>query len=62
MLDNSFYLPYRSLHYAPNLCKLGLSFSDKVNDTHLAEIVSVCRGSLAVEDYYAMPIKPMWDF
>ncbi|XP_065071249.1 uncharacterized protein LOC135695947, partial [Rhopilema esculentum] len=33
VLDNSFYLPYRSLHYAPNLCKLGLSFSDKVNDT-----------------------------
>jgi len=60
VLDTAFYLPYRSLHYAPNLWKIDLSFSDKVNDTHLAEIVSVCRGTLAIDDYYSMPIKPRW--
>eukprot|EP00794_Sanderia_malayensis_P005243 gene5243-5907_t len=58
--EPDFYLPHRSVNYVPNLKKLDVSFSDKVNDTFLAEIVAVCRGTLKIEDYYSVPINPRW--
>ena len=60
MLDPEFYLPYRSVNYAPLLRRLTLGYCDKVNDNHLSEIVAVCRGTLMIEDYYGEAIKARW--
>eukprot|EP00112_Aurelia_sp_Birch-Aquarium-sp1_P022087 Seg611.7 transcript_id=Seg611.7/GoldUCD/mRNA.D3Y31 product="SCF E3 ubiquitin ligase complex F-box protein grrA" protein_id=Seg611.7/GoldUCD/D3Y31 len=61
VLDTAFYLPYRSLHYAANLRKINFSYSDQVSDIHLGEIVTVCRGTLEINDYYSLPVKPIYD-
>ncbi|XP_048580508.1 uncharacterized protein LOC5516976 [Nematostella vectensis] len=53
-------LPFRSQTYAPLLKQVVLEYSDKINDDHLAQIVAVCRGTLLITDYYAMPVKPKW--
>ena len=60
IFDSEFYLPHRSFHYAPHLSKIDVSFSDRMDDTHLAEIVSVCRGTLKIDDYYSVPVNPRW--
>jgi len=61
-LDRSFYLPFRSITYASELRKLTLGYCAKVNDTHLGELVAVCRGTLTIEDYYGEIIKPLWSY
>ena len=61
VLDAAFYLPYRSIHYAANLRKIDFSYSDQVSDIHLGEIVTVCRGTLEINDYYSLPVKPIYD-
>ena len=50
-------IPHRSTSYAPNLRVLDLEYSDLVEDEHMMEVVSVCRGSLKVIDYYGQELK-----
>ena len=54
------FLPHRSTIYATKLHWLDVEYCDKVNDTHLAEIVAVCRGTLKARDYYGQMVKPSW--
>jgi len=54
------YVATRSTSYAPSLRWLDLEYCDKINDTHLAEIVAVCRGTLKVRDYYGEDVEPAW--
>lgn len=54
------YVVTRSTSYAPSLRWLDLEYCDKINDTHLAEIVAVCRGTLKVRDYYGEDVEPAW--
>jgi len=59
-LESDFYVPYRSVNFVPRLSKLTLGYCDKVNDNDLAEIVAVCRGTLAIEDYYGVIVEAKW--
>ena len=52
------YLPHRSMCYAPSLRYLDLEYCDQLNDDHLAEIVAICRGTLAIRNYYGEMIEP----
>ena len=51
-------IPHRSRSYAPNLRVLDLEYSDLVEDELMMEIVSVCRGSLKIMDYYGQELRP----
>lgn len=53
-------LAHRSISYAPSLRWLDAEYCDKVNDTHLAEIVAVGRGTLRARDYYGQTVTPAW--
>lgn len=61
IIDKDFYLPFRSLHYAADLRHLSLNYCDNVNDEKLSEIVTVCRGTLVIDDYYGEPIQQKWN-
>ncbi|XP_064645007.1 uncharacterized protein LOC135498609 [Lineus longissimus] len=54
------YVPHRSTSYSPNLTELNLDYCDQINDTHLGNIVAVCRGSLAISDYYGCSVAAIW--
>ena len=51
-------MPYRSTVYAPALRILHLEYSDCLNDSALAEIVAICRGTLQIRDYYGDWVSP----
>lgn len=54
------YLPHRSTCYAPALRFISLEYCDGLNDSHLSEIVAICRGTLKVQDYYGQNLEPAW--
>ena len=54
------YLPHRSTIYATKLKYVDVEYCDQVNDTYMAEIVAICRGTLKVRDYYGEDVKPSW--
>lgn len=50
--------PHRSTMFATNLQHLSLEYCDSITDTDMEDIVTVCRGSLTVIDYYSWEVKP----
>ncbi len=53
-------LPHRSTVYATRLKWLDIEYCDKVNDTQMAEIAAVCRGTLKIRNYYGEIVEPSW--
>ncbi|XP_056002186.1 uncharacterized protein LOC125662696 [Ostrea edulis] len=52
------YFPHRSTHFATNLQSLCLEYCDSITDTDMEDIVTVCRGSITVIDYYSCQVQP----
>nr|XP_034319047.1 uncharacterized protein LOC117687055 [Crassostrea gigas]XP_034319048.1 uncharacterized protein LOC117687055 [Crassostrea gigas] len=50
--------PHRSTTFATNLQHLSLEYCDSITDSDMEDIVTVCRGSLTVIDYYSWAVKP----
>lgn len=50
--------PHRSTTFATNLQHLSLEYCDSITDSDTEDIVTVCRGSLIVIDYYSWAVKP----
>lgn len=50
--------PHRSNTFATNLQHLILEYCDSITDSVMEDIVTVCRGSLTVIDYYSWAVKP----
>uniref|UniRef100_A0A8W8P275 F-box/LRR-repeat protein 2 n=1 Tax=Magallana gigas TaxID=29159 RepID=A0A8W8P275_MAGGI len=50
--------PHRSTTFATNLQHLSLEYCDSITDSDTEDIVTVCRGSLTVIDYYSWAVKP----
>uniref|UniRef100_A0A8W8P4B3 Uncharacterized protein n=1 Tax=Magallana gigas TaxID=29159 RepID=A0A8W8P4B3_MAGGI len=50
--------PHRSTTFATNLQHLSLEYCGSITDSDIEDIVTVCRGSLTVIDYYSWAVKP----
>ncbi|XP_078328921.1 uncharacterized protein LOC111114467 [Crassostrea virginica] len=50
--------PHRSTTFATSLQHLTLEYCDSITDSDMTDIVTVCRGSLAVIDYYSCDVTP----
>ena len=50
--------PHRSTSFATSLQHLTLEYCDSITDLDMTDIVTVCRGSLAVIDYYSCDVTP----
>ncbi|XP_062597415.1 uncharacterized protein LOC134258840 [Saccostrea cucullata] len=52
------HFPHRSTTFATNLQSLCLEYCDSITDTDMEDIVTVCRGSISVIDYYSCEVRP----
>lgn len=49
--------PHRSTTFATNFQHRSLEYCDSITDSDMEDIVTVCRGSLTVIDYYKWVVK-----
>ncbi|XP_062597998.1 uncharacterized protein LOC134259430, partial [Saccostrea cucullata] len=52
------HFPHRSTNFATNLQSLCLEYCDSNTETDMEDIVTVCRGSITVTDYYSCEVRP----